>query len=167
MTAQSTTILSLAEVAAAQQKRKLFAFDRGQYGRDLARLQRIYASKLAQLEAFHFFFDEGQPDIILRSADQKLALRLPGACDQVSEIYSGLRDALSEELRGLEEQIVRAHQQVAQEQYEDQHFKRPDEEPDYLAAIRALCEPAAPLVVSLPTPPVPPAPRPAQLAQAA
>ncbi|OGX81991.1 hypothetical protein BEN47_05060 [Hymenobacter lapidarius] len=140
-----TSSFPLAEIADAQNESNIFAFDRGCIGRHLTRLQRIYATKCAQLEAFYFFFDEGQPDIVLRSGTGKeLALRLP-AGSQVGDIYSNLRDALDSELRELERQIVLAHQEVERDAYETQLCGHTSNgKPDYVPAILALCVPVAP-----------------------
>ena len=137
---------SLAEIAAAQAAHAVFAYDRGNEQRRLARLQRIYAAKLAQLENFYTFFDEGQPDVVLRGATGELALRLP-ACNQMSEIYSGLRDALDNELRDLERQIVAAHIDIERDRRETEQYGYT--EPSYAPAIRALCVPTGPAVAPL------------------
>ncbi|MCI1187869.1 hypothetical protein MON38_10595 [Hymenobacter sp. DH14] len=139
---------TLADIAAAQAANPLFAYDRGHEQRTLVRLQRIYAAKLAQMEAFLSFFDEGQPDIVLRSASQELALRLP-ACPQISEIYSGLRDALADELRNLEKEIVAAHLDIERDQRKTEKYKY--SEPAHLAIIRALCAPAGATMAALVT----------------
>lgn len=137
MEAQSPT---LAEIAAVQGANPIFAYDRGLKHRTLVRLQSIYVAKLAQYEAFVTFFDEGQPNIVLRSASQELALRLPACQQQMSEIYCGLRDALADELRKPEGKIVGAHIDIERDRRETEQYGYT--KPAYYAAIRALCVPS-------------------------
>ena len=136
------TIPPLTAIAAAQATTPLFAFDRAEVHRVLPRLQRIYAVKLAQYEAMAALFDEADPDIVLQVPSHQLTLRLPAA---VSGVYTELRKAFDEELRGLESEIIKAHLDIEQS---DQYWaSRPAPKPDdseyYVSRIIALCQPAS------------------------
>ncbi len=133
--------IPLAEITTAQASSPIFAYDRGQQQRTLIRLQRFYAAKLAQMKAFHPFFDKGQPNIALSRASQELALRLP-ACPPISKIYSALRDGLADKLRVLKKPIAATLLNIERDERETKQYKH--SAPAYLAAIHALCTPAVP-----------------------
>ncbi len=149
MTTKPTTTapaFPLAEIAAAQASRNIFAFDRGADQRQLLRLQEVYATKLVQFEAFYRFFEETTPDIVLRGPQgREVVLRVPQQV--VNEVYSTLRDHQDELLRSLEQQIIARH--LSLEEEVELAAKHPRTEPDYVPAIMSLCQPAAPLAVRL------------------
>lgn len=132
--------ISPREIAAAQAASNIFAHDRGQEQHTLSRLQRLYAAKLAQVEAFHSFFDVSQPDIVLHSASQELAMSLT-ACPQTNEIYSGLRDGLADELHRLEEPIVAAQLNIERDERNTEQYNG---ELTHMAGFHALCKPTVP-----------------------
>ncbi|MGI4736460.1 MAG: hypothetical protein ACRYG7_14895 [Janthinobacterium lividum] len=130
------TTVSLAKLEAAQKSRSIMAFDKGGDLRRVARLQTVYASKRAQLDAFYLLFEETNPDFILRAPNgPDLVLRLP--LDDTGTVMSSLRDALESALRDLEAEIVTAHLDAEQE------AAYPVDESDLRPAILALCAPAA------------------------
>jgi hypothetical protein len=136
------TNATLSALEAAQKSRCIMAFDKGCDLRRVARLQTVYASKCAQLDAFYLLFEETNPDFILRAPNgQDLVLRLP--LGDTGTVMSSLRDALESALRDLEAEIVTAHLDAEQE------AAYPVDESDLRPAILALCAPAP---TSNPTP---------------
>lgn len=139
----SATSPTLADIAAAQVASSLFAFDRASASQQLARLQKLYAHRLAQLDTLAYLFDEGTPELTLRGETQQLSLR--GSL--VADVYAGLRETLDNTLLQLEKDIVAAHQQVAQ--WAQDVANDYADKPDYVPTILSLCAPAAPLAVHL------------------
>jgi hypothetical protein len=131
------TTATLAELEAAQQSRSIMAFEMGSAARRLARLQAVYTTKCAQLEAFSLLFEETTPDFVLRSANgPELVLRLP--IGDTGCVMTSLRDALESALRSLEAEIISAHLDAEQEA-----FHAAKERNDLRPAILALCVPSA------------------------
>ena len=136
--ANLTPTPTLAEIAAAQAASCIFAFDRNSAAQALARLQKLYARRRAQLDLLGGLFDEGTPELTLRGETQQLTLR----GELVTDTYAVLRDALDQALLQLEKQIVEAHQQVAQ--WAADVAADHAGETDYVPHILALCAPDAP-----------------------
>ncbi len=148
-----STRYPLSEIAAAQAAGSIMAFDRGHLQRTLARRQQIYVSRLAQSEALSHAFDEGNVEIRLRSDTQNLILHLGEAA---AEIYPALRDALDEQLRSLESEIIQLHLELEQAELDETKYPSPG--PDYVPDIVALCTQAAAqpeMPTHTPTPQVP------------
>ena len=133
---------SLAKITAAQATSPIFTYDRDYGQRRLARLQCICASKLARVEAFRSFFNEGQSDIVWHSASHELTIRLPP-----DRIYSGLRDGLADELHDPEKPVVAAQPNIERNEHEREKYKY--SEPAHLVGFHALCAPAGPTTAVL------------------
>lgn len=134
-----STQFPLADITAAQAAGSIMAFDLGHLQRTLARRQQIYATRLAQLDALSYAFDEGNVEIVLQSDTKKLILRLGEAAQ---DIYSALRDALDEQLRTLESEIVGLHLELEKAALDD--VKYPTTGPYYVPDILTLCTPELP-----------------------
>lgn len=141
-TTQATALApTLTKLAKAQQADNIFAFDLKSDEERLARLRRHYTRKLAEYNSFCELFEESALDIEFRAGDgRQLTLRLP--MNQLGDAYAGLRDALSEGLRSLEQEIV-AHLQGVEQEAELLH-ERPfsnDSSLHLRGPILALCAP--------------------------
>jgi hypothetical protein len=110
----------LAELVALQQAHPLFAFTWGEEDRIISRLQAIYAKKLTQLSTYEDLITETSPDLILRAADgREILLRLPS--DEAHGLYGAIRQVLENELRKMEERILRGTLEL-----EANEFAKPD-----------------------------------------
>jgi hypothetical protein len=124
----------LAELVTLQQAHPLFAFTWGEEGRTISRLQAVYAKKVTQLSAYEDLIAETSPDLILRAADgREILLRLPS--DEAHSLCCAIREVLENELRKMEERILRGT-------LEAKEFTEPDST-DVRLAILALCQPTA------------------------
>jgi|GEM_PF-4845676 len=141
-TAQVTVLApTLTKLAEAQQAHNIFAHDLKSDEERLARLRRQYARKLAEYNVFCELFEESALDIEFRAGDgRQLTLRL--SMNELGDTYAGLRDALSESLRSLEQEIV-THLQGMEQEAELLH-ERPfsnDSSLHLRGPILALCAP--------------------------
>jgi hypothetical protein len=126
----------LAELVALQQAHPLFAFTWGEEDRIISRLQAIYAKKLTQLSTYEDLITETSPDLILRAADgREILLRLPS--DEAHGLYGAIRQVLENELRKMEERILRGTLEL-----EANEFAKPDST-DVRLAILTLCQPGS------------------------
>ena len=151
-----STQYPLTKIAAAQVAGFTHAFDRGSKQRELARRQRIYAARRADLDAVLFFFEEGTPELVVRGSTTEVVLRLGEAVHDVEPI---LRDAVDKVLGQMEVDIVALH--LAIEREEQENLADPALENDYTSAVLHLCG----FAEDLSTPPAPvstPAPIPAR-----
>ena len=142
-TAKLSATPTLAEIAAVQTANKFGAYNRAEPSRRLARLQRVYAQRLAQQDLLLLVFEEGAPELTLRGETYHVTLR----GDLLDEISQPLLVALNKALTDLEREIVLAHQEVAQ--WAEDAVNDYTDKVDYVPHILALCQPTTPPLATL------------------
>lgn len=141
---------SLPQIAAAKEGIALAHGEATNTQAHLARLQKVRAAKLTQLEAVHFLIEENNPVVIIRGESSEVTLHLGAA---TADLYQVIRDALYERLGALEVEIIQAH--IAVEDDTREMAENPSDRLAYAAAIVQLCTAAPEEPVANSTPPVP------------
>jgi hypothetical protein len=148
------TNLTLAEIAAAQQKGNNLGFEQDFDQCRLEHLRALYATKREQRNMLYQLFDEPGIEIAIRVSGGR-ELVLPVSEYGSGDIFSALRDYQDQSLQKLERMIVE-HLLSMQEEA----ALPPLQTPNYASAILSLCTPATssstvPVAESLPLTPLP------------